>query len=219
MSSLQILQCSTVEAAAALVGGIEAHISETFASGRRLKALALTWLIGNTVTDILITGGMLYHLTRHRKTEGWPFGIRGLQKVVRLTVETNIMTTTVAIISLVMVVIFPEKNWYACPTAIIGKLYSNTLLVSLNNRIAVREGTSVGGTLPKPRATTAPPLRAPPGIPQVRLEKVTVSQSFNQGIQSGGDGTREGTIDITSFMVSVAGQDAAGQSHRMYVTG
>ena len=27
------------------------------------------------------------------------------------------------------------------------------------------------------------------------------------------------TTDITSFMVSVAGQDAVGQSHRMRVTG
>jgi len=214
-----ICACSTVDAAAAFAGGIEAHISKAFASGRRLKALALTWLIGNTVTDILITVGMLYHLTKRRVTEGWPFGSRGLQKVVRLTVETNVMTTTVATISLLMVVIFPDKNWYACPTAIVGKLYSNTLLVSLNNRISIREGPSGGGLLPRSREIAAHPPSAPSSIPQVRFEKVMVSP-FNQGPQSGGDGTREGTIDITSFMVSVAGQDAVGQSHhRMYVTG
>ena len=92
--------------------------------------------------------------------------------------------------------------------------------------------------MPRSREIAAPPPTAPSSIPQVRLEKVMVSQSFNQGLQSGGDGTREGTIgeycgapffvclsrtrpeqtDITSFMVSVAAQDAVGQSHRMYVT-
>ena len=85
--------------------------------------------------------------------------------------------------------------------------YSNTLLVSLNNRISVREGTSVEGMLPRPRAIAIPPSRAPSGIPQVRLEKVTVSQSFNQGVQSGGDGTREGIIGeycVISFLVCLS---------------
>ncbi|KAI0252244.1 hypothetical protein BJV78DRAFT_1203842 [Lactifluus subvellereus] len=49
------------------------------------------------------------------------------------------MTTTVGIVSLLMVAIFPQENWFVCPTAIVGKLYSNTLLVSLNNRISIRE--------------------------------------------------------------------------------
>ncbi|KAI0258749.1 hypothetical protein BC834DRAFT_974857 [Gloeopeniophorella convolvens] len=49
------------------------------------------------------------------------------------------LTCALSISALLTVTIFPEKNWFTCPTAILGKLYSNTLLVSLNNRISLRE--------------------------------------------------------------------------------
>ncbi|KAI0000792.1 hypothetical protein BJV74DRAFT_114865 [Russula compacta] len=60
------------------------------------------------------------------------------------------MTTTVSVIGLLMVVLFPERNWYVGPTAILGKLYSNTLLVSLNNRISIRDTSAALGAVVRP---------------------------------------------------------------------
>ncbi|KAH9970084.1 hypothetical protein BGW80DRAFT_1333189 [Lactifluus volemus] len=41
-----------------------------------------------------------------------------------------------------MIVLFPHEIYYVCPTAIFGKLYSNTLLVTLNNRISIHEAAA-----------------------------------------------------------------------------
>jgi len=64
---------------------------------------------------------------------------------VRLTIETNTLTASVAIASFVLYVAFPDNIYYTFTAGIIGKLYSNTLLVSLNNRIYFRDHSYPGG--------------------------------------------------------------------------
>ncbi|KAI0269689.1 hypothetical protein BGY98DRAFT_937704 [Russula aff. rugulosa BPL654] len=44
---------------------------------------------------------------------------------------------TVGVASFLMVALYPDKNWFMCPTYVLGKLYSNNLFVSLNNLPAV----------------------------------------------------------------------------------
>jgi len=153
--SLLICLCSAVDATAAFAGGTYTHVRGKFVHGQILKILALTWLIGNTVSDLLIASAMLYHLTRRRARETY-FSSHALVRIVRLTIETNIVTTTVSIVATLMVAVFPEKNWYVCPTAILGKLYSNTLLVSLNNRISLRDRSGVQSGVTRSPAGTYP---------------------------------------------------------------
>jgi hypothetical protein len=145
---LCILIClfSTVDAAAAFTGGVYTHVSGKFASGRILKILALTWLGGNTISDLLIASAMLFHLSRLKTREG-NLSSHALVSIVRLTVESNMVTTTVSIVSFLMVAVYPDKNWFVCPTYVLGKLYSNTLLVSLNNRISIRDTCSTRGAV------------------------------------------------------------------------
>jgi len=140
---------STVDATAAFGGGIYAHVQKHFASGHWLKILATTWLVGNTVSDMLIASAMMYHLVRLKKRDG-SFSSHALVSIVRLTIETNLLTTSVSIVAMVMVILYPNTNWYTCPTAVIGKLYSNTLLVSLNNRISIRDTMASRGAIRSP---------------------------------------------------------------------
>jgi len=197
--------CSAVSTAAAFAGGIRAHVSKTFVHGKMLKSLALTWLIGNTVADLMITAAMIYHLTSRNSAGDGHFSCHALSRIVRLTVETNILTATNGLVSLLLAVIFPYKSWYACPTAILGKLYSNTLLVSLNNRISIRDESFRRGALPRHRTFTATSSRMPSGILPVGLEKF--SHTFKEGTESGENETHERIIDISSFGASKAGQD------------
>ncbi|KAI0287415.1 hypothetical protein BC826DRAFT_1108468 [Russula brevipes] len=182
---------SIVDATAAFIGGTYTHVHGKFASGRVLKVLAMTWLIGNTVSDLLIAAAMLYHLAKRKARDGH-FSSHALVSIVRLTIETNMLTTAVGIISLLMVVIYPVSDSRAlCTSArhiliealdanagkelvrvphvgareavraisalsppphhamrgltldpVLTDRYSNTLLVSLNNRISIRD-TSV----------------------------------------------------------------------------
>lgn len=141
---------STVAAVSVVSGGIYAHITKVFAKGRVLKIFALVWLIGSILADGLISISMIFHLEKRRTDGGGFFSDHALSRIVRLTVETNILTTFVAIVALVVIVVHPDKDWYTCPTAVMGKLYSNALLASLNNRIAIRE-----------RAVRKPAIRSP----------------------------------------------------------
>ncbi|KAI9452257.1 hypothetical protein F5148DRAFT_515311 [Russula earlei] len=140
-----IVLCSVVSSIGAFTGGTLTHVRGRFVTGRILKMLALTWLVGNTVSDILIATAML----TQRKSRVGSFRNHALVSIVRLTIESNIATTTVSVASLLMVALYPDKN---C-TSVLGKIYSNTLLVSLNNRILIREKTASEGAIHSPVST------------------------------------------------------------------
>ncbi|KAI0270126.1 hypothetical protein BGY98DRAFT_937618 [Russula aff. rugulosa BPL654] len=127
---------STVDAAAAFTNGIYVHVHGKFEQERSLGILALIWLGGNMICDLLIASATLFHLCRLKALEG-TFSSHAFVSIVRLTVETNVLTTTVGVASFLMVALYPDKNWFMCPTYVLGKLYSNNLFVSLNNLPAV----------------------------------------------------------------------------------
>jgi len=89
---------------------------------------------------------MLYLLRQTRGNEN-RYTNYVLPRVVRLVVETNTLTATVAIVTFVLYVFFPNEIYYVTPAGIIGKLYSNTLLVTLNNRIYFRDHPFPGSSI------------------------------------------------------------------------
>ncbi|KAH9009655.1 hypothetical protein EDB84DRAFT_1170099 [Lactarius hengduanensis] len=93
------------------------------------------WSISGAMADILIVVAMTLVLRRASSN----FSNFVLIRVVRLTIETNALTATLAITGLVLYAAFPDELYIVYVAEIIGKLYSNTLLVSLNNRIYFRD--------------------------------------------------------------------------------
>jgi hypothetical protein len=135
------------------------------------KTAIYIWSISSSLADILIAVAMTLQLRRAMGN----FSSFVLVRVVRLTVETNALTATLAIASLVLYVAFPNELYYIFTVEIIGKVYSNTLLVSLNNRIYLRDhqlpehGDSGSPASPAgARLTTMPPLEFTLPEPQPR---------------------------------------------------
>jgi hypothetical protein len=139
--SLIIAILSVAQAIGAAWGGIKSASLGRYAI---IKPTLYLWLITSAVVDVLIAIAMILLLRRMRHNEG-RFSSYVLPRIVRLTVETNSLTASVAIVSIVLYVAFPKDIYYACPTGVIGKLYSNTLLVTLNNRIYFRDHPSPEG--------------------------------------------------------------------------
>ncbi|KAH9064354.1 hypothetical protein EDB87DRAFT_1829310 [Lactarius vividus] len=137
---LLICFCSTVAAVVACYRGIYMYFDTEFPNPGVAEIPVLIWMTGNTLADLLIACSIFFYLGRRRKEGDGQFSDHALSKIVRLTIETNVLTSTVGIVSLLMIAVFPDKRYFACPLAVLGKLYSNTLLVSLNNRISIREG-------------------------------------------------------------------------------
>ncbi|KAH9931656.1 uncharacterized protein BXZ73DRAFT_101567 [Epithele typhae] len=92
-----------------------------------------TWLVASVVADILITAVMSFTLIRSRSRT--ISAKSTIDRIVRITVETNMLTAGVAIIALGLYLGFPNHSTFVVPpTAIFGKLYSNCLVAVLNNR-------------------------------------------------------------------------------------
>ncbi|KAJ7456125.1 hypothetical protein FB451DRAFT_1407451 [Mycena latifolia] len=140
-----------VQAAGGMGGGIKAYIAANEQHDKGRTILVYMWLVGDAVADILIAGTMTFLLTRASEPQTQHI-VRG---VVRLIIETNIFTASVAIIGLVLFTGLTTADYFICPyvaftllpstrvaltstvscrTMILPGIYANTLLVLLNNR-------------------------------------------------------------------------------------
>ncbi|KAF9063595.1 hypothetical protein BDP27DRAFT_1426761 [Rhodocollybia butyracea] len=100
------------------------------------------WLVGSVVADILITIVLSWTLLRTRSNE-LRTSDSVLTRIVRLTVETNSLTSSVAVLSLIFFLAIPQHSTLVVPpTAMIGKLYTNCLIAVLNSRQRTRTSGS-----------------------------------------------------------------------------
>ncbi|KAH9032053.1 hypothetical protein EDB85DRAFT_1957525 [Lactarius pseudohatsudake] len=128
-----VIAVSTVtQSVGAVWSGIKAVMVGKYAV---TKAGVYLWSIPSALADILIAVAMTLLL---RRTSGKLCNFV-LVRVIRLTIETNALTASTLVTTLVLYVAFPNDIYYVYPSGIIGKLYSNTFLVSLNNRIYFRD--------------------------------------------------------------------------------
>ncbi|KAH8979195.1 hypothetical protein EDB83DRAFT_2537372 [Lactarius deliciosus] len=127
--------CTVTQSTGAIWGAVTSLTGKKFEVS---KAPLYLWSIMSATADIMIAVAMTLLLRRaHGKFSNFV-----LIRVVRLTIETNALTASVAVASLVLYAAFPNHVYYAFTLDFIGKLYSNTFLVSLNNRIYLRDRLS-----------------------------------------------------------------------------
>ncbi|KAJ6556999.1 hypothetical protein DFH09DRAFT_548073 [Mycena vulgaris] len=146
-----IALASFVQAAGGMGGGIKAYIAANEQHDQARTILVYMWLVGDAVADILIAITMTFLLTRASEPQTQHI-VRG---VVRVIIETNIFSASVAVIGLVLFAGLPTADYFICPTMILPGIYANTLLVLLNNRALpsravpdhyVSDGTTAGAT-------------------------------------------------------------------------
>ncbi|KAJ7829039.1 hypothetical protein B0H13DRAFT_2116545 [Mycena leptocephala] len=132
---------SFLQAAGGLGGGISAYLSANEAHDHNRVIFVYLWLVGEAAADVLIAATMTYFLLnashqQHKQTNDI------VKRIVRLTVETNGLSTVVAIISIILFYGTPNTTYFICPTMVLAKLYANTLLVTFNNRAFIRNGAT-----------------------------------------------------------------------------
>ncbi|KAN0136872.1 hypothetical protein V8E53_005313 [Lactarius tabidus] len=164
------------------------------------KAIIYTWAISCSLADILIAVAMVLLLRRAIGN----FSSFVLVRVVRLVVETNALTATLAIATLVLYVTFPNELYFIFTVEIIGKVYSNTLLMNLNNRIYLRDHRlpEYGNSGSPPSAVGARPSTMPPleiALPEPQLRAI-INHSFPRFIISGSVDLDNGRGDDTSSL-------------------
>jgi len=138
-----------VSFAAAWFSGIRGHLTGNLSAAQaaiNTRVLEL-WLISGAVADTLIAAVLIYLLLKARGAfQDTNFA---LQRLVRLTMESNALSASMAILSLILYFSARGTSYFLTPTYLFGKIYANSLLVTFNNRIYLQgKGgkTPSGGT-------------------------------------------------------------------------
>lgn len=127
---------SLAQGACGLAGGILALASSDPAGFRKLLGVADSWVAVAVFTDVLITGSLLL-LLRRSKT-----GFKKTDSIIASLIRTAIESSAVgAIFCIVDVIVFTTKTdtnlhyFFALPQ---GRIYTNTLMMTLNSRKSLR---------------------------------------------------------------------------------
>ncbi|KAF9440811.1 hypothetical protein P691DRAFT_801246 [Macrolepiota fuliginosa MF-IS2] len=108
-----------------------AVISE-FARLHEFKGYITLWLASASAADIIITIILVWYLQKHRT------GFRGsnimIDRIIRLTVQTGLITSMFALVGLVIFILKSNSGIYLAFNIPLVKLYSNSLMSSLNSR-------------------------------------------------------------------------------------
>ncbi|EEB90422.1 hypothetical protein MPER_11374 [Moniliophthora perniciosa FA553] len=106
-------------------------------SNRGVRICSTVWYTGSAVCDILIAGYMIYLLTRNSGAVGSTRMV--IRRIIRLTVETNSLTASVAVVTVVLLLLYPGKTYFTASSLVLPSIYANTLLVMLNLRIRISQ--------------------------------------------------------------------------------
>ncbi|KAJ6452270.1 hypothetical protein C8R45DRAFT_1041082 [Mycena sanguinolenta] len=99
-----------------------------------IRTPAETWLIGSFVCDLLIAVTMVFLLVsvrRESKTKRTMFVINNL---IINTVETGAITAVLALAELILYELSPDTYMHITVEFVLGRLYCNVLLATLNGR-------------------------------------------------------------------------------------
>ncbi|KJA24288.1 hypothetical protein HYPSUDRAFT_39058 [Hypholoma sublateritium FD-334 SS-4] len=109
--------------------------SEYLAHKKKSYAIIGVWEGAGSLCDVTIAIFMTYYLKRYLHQGGIHQTQQVVSKIIRMTIETGILTAAVSIVSLTLFYIPKLQGYYEVPLASLAKVYSTTLLVVLNSRV------------------------------------------------------------------------------------
>ncbi|KAJ2924094.1 hypothetical protein H1R20_g4079, partial [Candolleomyces eurysporus] len=105
---------------------------------RTLKRTVIVWLAGSFICDVLISITMVIILTKARGATAYTGSKNVLNALIVHTIENGMVTTACALVDLICYLLFPDNLFYVCFEYLLGRLYANVLLATLNGRQRMR---------------------------------------------------------------------------------
>jgi len=103
-----------------------------FADFPQFHPEVITWLVSSAACDVVLTSSLVYSL-RMRKTSivsTDPY----INKIIRLTIQTGLITTTAALLDMILYITLSKTTLNFIFDFPLSKLYSNSLISTLNAR-------------------------------------------------------------------------------------
>ncbi|KAF9009240.1 hypothetical protein BDZ89DRAFT_964867, partial [Hymenopellis radicata] len=112
-------------------------------TARELSLAPCVWLAGSALCDVIIAAMQTYYLVK--MDVAFKATRNRIARLVRLTIETGILTATAATIVLVFLAV-NEETYNTGPAFYLSKLYTNALLMIFNSRARIEQSQAVLGT-------------------------------------------------------------------------
>ncbi|KZT23453.1 hypothetical protein NEOLEDRAFT_1180103 [Neolentinus lepideus HHB14362 ss-1] len=129
--ALVIAFMSIVAGLSGLGTSIAVGIIPQFVHFQKFQVIVIMWLLTTCICDIAITAALTWHLRRHKT--GFPATDDVVNKIIRLTVQTGMITAIVAVIDLGMF-LGTSTGLHLSFNFPLSKLYTNSLMSTLNSR-------------------------------------------------------------------------------------
>ncbi|KAF9525566.1 hypothetical protein CPB83DRAFT_859218 [Crepidotus variabilis] len=145
------------EVAAGLTWVILTMQMETWLQLLKTEPVAISIDVLSCTIDVLVAGSLVIML--HRARTGFKRSDTIINKLIIFVINTGILTTIFAFCALISVIAAPKAMYYAGFYFCIGRLYTNSLLATLNARNSVAssgaEDTELKASSITPRGTLA----------------------------------------------------------------
>ncbi|KAF7368095.1 hypothetical protein MSAN_00875700 [Mycena sanguinolenta] len=99
-----------------------------------LSGAVTVWLVGSAACDVFITLALIGILWRRKTQTKFAETTGILNRLIRLSIETGALTSGAAILEIILWLAFQEFYYHFIPFLVLGKLYSNVLVATLNCR-------------------------------------------------------------------------------------
>ncbi|KAF8895504.1 hypothetical protein BD779DRAFT_733690 [Infundibulicybe gibba] len=103
----------------------------------KLKPYVISWLGGSALVDLTITATMVTTLFQASASASFGPTVSGISRLITLTVETGMTTAIGASMEMILFLAFPTTNMHFVVYFFLSKLYTNSLLATLNARGAL----------------------------------------------------------------------------------
>ncbi|KAJ7052924.1 hypothetical protein C8F01DRAFT_562333 [Mycena amicta] len=120
----------------ALGGGISTSaivsLHPDFASFPTFKPEVITWLVASSACDVVLTASLVFSLWKRKTNMAGTDSY--LNKIIRLTVQTGLITAAAACLDMLFYVLIPNTTYNFILDFPLSKLYTNSLISTLNAR-------------------------------------------------------------------------------------
>ncbi|KAI6012244.1 hypothetical protein EDC04DRAFT_742096 [Pisolithus marmoratus] len=126
-----IVLCSLASVAGCLAATINSATNANLSVVLRLESELMAWLVGSVLADSVVAVSLVWYLEKRKHL--YPALTSTINRILRMTVQTGVLTTIVAIIDLACFLTI-SSNFYLIPSMTLSKLYTNCMLSTLNAR-------------------------------------------------------------------------------------
>ncbi|KAI0926841.1 hypothetical protein AcW1_007756 [Taiwanofungus camphoratus] len=132
-----IMFCSFCQWCGGIGTSIAVGMIPMFTHFQRFEVIVIIWLAFSAVADSAITTALVWHLRSHKT--GFSGTDDVVNRIIRLTVQTGLVTALCAIIDLILFLATPS-GLHLIFNLPLSKLYTNSLMSSLNSRAGWKYG-------------------------------------------------------------------------------